>query len=382
MIGVKYSKFKLILTFLRDLDRRLNVYYLITNRILYLNELRENMGVTIKEIAAVAKVSTATVSLALNNKAGISKATRQKILKIAQSLNEERDKQSTFAQITKGSLRFLKIIKHGHVLSRDHEVFISRYIDGSEQEARANGYNLEINVFKMPDIREIIAHIKDAPVEGLIVLGTELTDKDLKLFEHIDIPIVFIDANFDFKRFDFVDMNNMEAVFQIVNYFIEHNHQEIGLIRSPVDARNLELRYVGFQRALKYFGIPYNSKHVFTVDSTFDGAYNDMLKVLRKGTKLPTAIFSSNDLMAYASIKAFREMGIKVPEDVSIIGFDDLPMCAVMDPPLTSMRVSQRQIGQMAVQLILNRINQTFSAPSIKISIGGELVCRESVRTL
>jgi len=92
-------------------------------------ELREKMGVTIKEIAAVAKVSTATVSLALNNKPGISKATRQKILKIAQSLNEKRDKQSTFAQVIKGSIRFLKIVKHGHVLSRDHEVFISRYIE-------------------------------------------------------------------------------------------------------------------------------------------------------------------------------------------------------------------------------------------------------------
>jgi len=340
------------------------------------------MGITIREIAAVAKVSTATVSLALNNKPGISKATRQKILKIAQSLGEERDKQSTFAQIIKGSIRFLKIIKHGHVLSRDHEAFISRYIDGSEQEARANGYNLEINTFTMPDIREIIAHIKDASVEGLIVLATELTDKDLELFENIDVPMVCIDAMFDVNKFDFVDMNNMEAVFQIINYFIKHHHQEIGLIRSPVDAINLELRYLGFQRALKYFGIPYNNKYVFTIDSTFDGAYNDILKILKKGTKLPTAIFSSNDLMAYACIKAFREMGIKVPDDVSIIGFDDLPMCAVMDPPLTTMKVSQRQIGQMAIRLILDRINRTFSVPSIKISIGGELIPRESVKAL
>jgi LacI family transcriptional regulator len=340
------------------------------------------MNITIKEIAAIAKVSPATVSLALNNKPGIREATRQKIRKIAQTLEDERNKQHAFTRITKGSIRFLKIVKHGQVLNRDHEVFISRYIDGMEQEARANGYNLEINTFKTPDVRETIAHLKDASIDGLIVLGTEFNDRDFGPFESLDIPIGILDTNFDFKNFDFVDMDNIEAVFQIIHHFIEHNHQEIGFIKSPVEVRNFELRYLGFQRALNYFEIPYNNKYVFSVNSTFDGAYHDMLQILKKGPKLPTALFSSNDLIAYACIKAFKEMGIMVPDDVSIIGFDDLPMSAMMDPPLTTMKVSQRQIGQMAIRLILGRIDCSFSAPTIKINIGGELISRKSVKTL
>lgn len=340
------------------------------------------MNITIKEIAAIAKVSNATVSLALNNKPGVSQVTRQRILKIAQTLKDERNKQQAFTQVTKGSIRFLKIVKHAQVLNRDHEMFISRYIDGMEQEARQNGYNLEINTFKTSDIHEIVPYIKDAQIDGGIILGTEFNSRDLEAFENIDIPLGFIDTRFDSKRFDFVDMDNIQAVFQIINHFIEHNHQEIGCIRSSVEARNFELRYIGFQEALKYFGIPYKSHYIFSVNSTFDGAYHDMLQILKKGAELPTALFSSNDLIAYACIKAFKEMGVKVPEDVSIIGFDDLPMSIMMDPPLTTMKVSQRQIGQMAIQLLIGRINHSFTAPTIKINIGGQLICRKSVKTL
>ncbi len=340
------------------------------------------MNIKIKDIAQRANVSSATVSLALNNKPGISKATRQKILRIARSLRDERDKQHRFTQAGRGAIRFLKIVKHGQILNRDHEVFISRYIDALEQEARQHGYNLEINTFNTSDIHETIAHIKDAAIDGLIVLGTELETKDLKPFEHIDIPIGFIDTRFNFKQFDFVDMDNIQAVSQIVQHFIDHQHREIGFIGSSENARNFELRHVGFQEALKYFGLPYERTRIFFVSSTFDGAYADMLEMLKKGVKFPSALFCANDLIAYGCIKAFKEMDVNVPEDVSIIGFDDLPMSAMMDPPLTTMKVSQRQIGRMAIQLLLERIHGGFNAPTIKISIGGRLICRKSVRTI
>lgn len=340
------------------------------------------MNIKIKEIAEKANVSQATVSLALNNKPGISKATRQRILEIAQTLRDERHKQSLLTQQAKGSIRFLKIVKHGQVLNRDHEVFISRYIDGLEQEARQNGYNLEINTFATIDVRETLLYIKDASIDGLIVLGTELGAQDLEAFEHIPIPVGFIDTSFDFQRFDFVDMDNIQAVFQIIQHFIKYQHREIGFIHSPVDVRNFALRCVGFRKALKHFGIPVEQKYIFSVNSTFDGAYHDMRHILQKGVKLPTALFSSNDLMAYACIKALKEQGVQVPEEVSVIGFDDLPMSTMMDPPLTTMKVSQRQIGQMAIRLLLGRLDGSLSAPTIKINIGGQLIARNSVKML
>ncbi len=261
-------------------------------------------------------------------------------------------------------------------------MFISRYIDALEQEARQNGYNLEINTFQTSDIHEAIAHIKDANIEGLIVLGTELEGSDLEPFERIDIPLGFIDTRFNFKKFDFVDMDNIQAASQIVQHFIEHGHKNIGFIGSSEHARNFKLRHLGFQEALKFFGIPHEEMYTFFVSSTFDGAYRDMLDILKKGAKLPSAIFCVNDLIAYGCIKALKEINMRVPDDVSVIGFDDLPMSAMMDPPLTTLKVSQRQIGRMAIQLLLERIYDDITAPTIKISIGGRLICRKSVKSL
>jgi DNA-binding LacI/PurR family transcriptional regulator len=337
------------------------------------------MNVRIKEIAEAANVSTATVSLALNNKPGISEATRDKILQISEQLRQDKRKLHSISAKKTGTIKFLKIFSHGHVLSSDHESFIFRYIDGAEQEARENGFNLDITSTTISDLDNTIKLINNSPINGLIVLATELTDKDLTSFESLNAPVVFIDAILKHKCFDFVDMNNTEAVYQIVKYFSDHNHGKIGMIQSQVEAKNLELRSEEFPKALDYYGIQYNPEFVYTIDSTFEGAYKDMVSILQTKPQLPTAIFSTNDLMAYASIKALREFGVKVPEDISIIGFDDQPICTVMDPQLTTMKISQRQIGKMAVRLLKNRISSIFDAPSIQISISGELIQRNSV---
>jgi LacI family transcriptional regulator len=336
---------------------------------------------TIKEIAQVAKVSIATVSLVLNHKPGVSDTTRQKVLEITKSINPELF-QKKMKTIRTGSVRFLKIVKHGHVLNRDHNTFISSYIDGLQLEARNNGFNLEVNTYNASDIRDILKQTEDSTLDGVVILGTELDEDDLKVFKVIEKPVVVIDTSFDFLHFDFVDMNNAEAVFHIVNYFLQNGHREIGHITSPVSIRNFELRYLAFHDALRYYNLPYQKRYIYSVDSTFDGAYNDMLDILNKKNKVPPALFVTNDIISYGCIKALKEKGFKVPEDISIIGFDNLPLCAVMEPPLTTMNVSKRQIGKMAMRMIINRINNDFSAPAFKISISGELIHRNSVKNL
>ena len=339
------------------------------------------MRYNIKKIAEIAGVSPATVSLALNNKPGISTSTREKILQIFYSLKNEQDPRKDFGQTIKGSVRFLKIIKHGHIVNRDHDLFIASYIDGLEHEAHLNGYRLEINNMHAADIPSFVAHLKGTKIHGLIVLGTELAESDLAVFESLDLPVVIIDTTYDFLKLDFVDMNNEEAVYDIIRYFGEHRHREIGLIRSDTEARNFDLRTKIFPAALKYHALPFDPSFMFTIDSTFNGAYEGMLQYLKKGKKLPTAIFSSNDLMASACMKAFKEHKIRVPDDVSIVGFDNLPICEILDPPLTTMSVSKKQIGQWAIKLIIDR-KRNPDRPFIKCSVGGTLIERGSVRML
>jgi LacI family transcriptional regulator len=192
-----------------------------------------------------------------------------------------------------------------------------------------------------------------------------------------------IDTTYDFIKLDFVDMNNGEALYQIIRYFRDNNHRDIGMIwGEDVQARNFELRRLNFEQALRYYDLPFNPKNIITVDSTFNEAYQGVLQHLKKGGKLPTALFSANDLIASACIKAFKEFGIRVPEDVSIIGFDNLPMCEMLDPPLTTMRVSKQQIGEIAMELLVKRVNARPGTPMLKVSVGGELIIRKSVHCL
>ena len=336
-----------------------------------------------KDIAKLANVSVATVSLTLNNKPGVSEATRQRILDIVNSVSEKSQAQYALARFKKGAIRFVRIVKHGRTLNRDHDVFISSYLEGLENEARLSRYNLEVSTFKTHDVTTISELFNDLSIDGFIVLGTELNLEDIIALSGVESPIVFIDTYYDFQESDFVDMNNIQEVFQIVKYFYDRGHRRIGMVGSDVEVKNFELRQVGFEKALKHFNLPYDSNSMFKVDSTYAGAYQDMLGHLKRAHRLPTALFVVNDITAYGCIKALKEKGVGVPEDVSIIGFDDLPMSALMDPPLTTMKVSNKRIGRYAMRLMIERIGKkNGTATGTKVTIGGELVERQSVRNL
>jgi DNA-binding LacI/PurR family transcriptional regulator len=338
-------------------------------------------NIKIKDVAKVAHVSTATVSLVLNNKPGVSETTRQKILQITQSLINSTPNQLIPNGDVAKTIRFLKVIKHGHVLNHDHNVFIASYLDGLEAEARSKGYNLEVTTLETSKSAAINAALYPANFQGLIVLGTELTEQDMGVFEPLNTPMVFIDTEYEHLPFNFVDMNNLEAANQIVKYLIENGHSQIGLIKTPVETGNFRLREQGFYNALQYYQIPLNRSYIFEVDSTFDGAYQNMLQLLKKKPSLPTAFMASNDIIAYGCIKALKEFGFQVPEDISIIGLDDLPLSALMEPPLTTMKISKKHIGRTAMKLLLEKVENN-AAVSTKIIIGSELVVRNSVKCL
>ena len=130
---------------------------------------------------------------------------------------------------------------------------------------------------------------------------------------------------------------------------------------------------------MRAFGLDFNAKDIVTVDSTYEGAYKDMLNKLQGGLKVPECYVCTNDIITYGCIKALRESNFSIPQDVSIVGFDNLPMSLTMDPALTTVDVSKRKIGQFAIQL-LNEINiSTETQPPVKILVGANLVVRDSV---
>lgn len=337
--------------------------------------------VRVKDIAKLAEVSPAAVSIALNNKPGVGPHTRERIIGIARKLGHSGPKQP----VTKAAAEqicFLHIARHGHAVNRDHDVFIADYIEGLGQGARLEGLTMGVTTFRATPIETILQSASSMDAAGFVVLGTELSEAEVSAFSRLDRPVVFIDTWYDFLPFDFVDMNNEDSVYSIVSDFAGKGHRSIGMVKGTIETRNFKLREEGFIESLDRLGLEYNPELTFSVDSTFHGATADMRAILKSGRRLPTALFCANDIIACGCIGAFRQEGIRVPEEVSIIGFDDLPLSAVADPPLTTMQVSKARIGRMAVQLLATRMQTESGSPPVKVLIGGSIVERLSVRNL
>ena len=337
------------------------------------------MSSTVKDVARLAGVSPTTVSLVMNGKSGISQETRARVMQAAESLRYVQRGVRAAKSSGSGTLRFLKIAKHGHTVNRDHNTFISDYIDGMSREASASGYKLEIVSFEGESVESIVASLSGTQVDGLIVLGTELTQRDIQLLQALPTPLVVIDSFFDVLECNFVNMNNKDAVYKIITYFVERGFKNIGFIASNVQTVNFQLRKEAFIEGMKAFGLSFSNRDIVTVDSTYDGAYQDMLGKLHNGLVVPQCYFCTNDIITYGCIKALREFNMSIPQDISVIGFDNLPMSSTMEPPLTTIDVSKTKIGYLAIRLLDELINADDKQPAVKILVGANLVARGSV---
>ena len=339
------------------------------------------MSPTIKDIAKLADVSPATVSLVLNGKGEISAKTRARVQTAASSLKYARRGSKNVKAAGLKTLRFLKIATHGRTVNRDHNVFISDYIDGMSHQAGLSGYQLEVVNHEEQSADDIAASLAGSALSGLIVLGTELGKADIQRLQRVGVPLVVIDAYHDGLECDFVNMNNKDALHQILFHLVERGFRHVGFIASDVRTVNFQLRHEAFSEFMKTFGLSFGPLDIVTVDSTFDGAYQDMAGKLRGGLMLPECYVSTNDIITFGCIKAFREFNLRIPQDLSIVGFDNLPMSAAMDPPLTTIDVSKRKIGSLAISLLDEQIRSTEKQPAIKILVGANLITRDSVVT-
>ncbi|MDR1618799.1 MAG: substrate-binding domain-containing protein, partial [Treponema sp.] len=263
-----------------------------------------------------------------------------------------------------------------------HNAFITEYMEGIETVTKLRKYKLEVSFFNKVPIEDIVAAQRGGNADGFIVLGTELLAHELDLFNELSRPIVFIDTYFPLAAYDCVDMDNIDGVFRSIQHLYRSGHRSIGLVKSSYETRNFKVRETGFREAMEYFSLPVQENFIVGVDPAFDNSVNDMNRFLDKHKNLPTAFFCMNDIIAYGCIRALRDHGKKIPGDISVIGFDDLPSSSYTDPPLTSIRVSTRQIGQRAMERLAERIAGMSGNKPETILIAGNLIERGSVKTL
>lgn len=336
------------------------------------------MKTIMQDIARLAGVSPGTVSNALNNRKGVGKETKERILKIAEELGYDRNTEKEESKV----IRFIIFKKHGYVVS--DTPFFSALIEGIERECRSLGFELLVShiIYGEHNHEEIQEIIKQEQVAGVLLLATEMDESDLVSFRNLSVPVLLLDSYFIDEPFDQVLINNLKGARQVVKYLVESGHSQIGCLGSSKLIKNFEYRYEGYESALRDSGISVNKDYNLFLEPTLEGAYRDMKAILDSNeVKLPTAYFAFNDIIALGAMRAMKESNIKVPEQVSVIGFDDIPFSEISSPRLTTVRVFKQHLGRTAVKRLLQKINEDDKL-RLKIEVDTELIERESVRKL
>jgi LacI family transcriptional regulator len=332
------------------------------------------MKVNIRKISEVTGFSPATVSNALNHKKGVNAETAAKIWETARELGYAAD-----SKITK--VKFVMYKKRGYVV--EDTPFFPLMIAGVEEECRALGLDMTLcNLDRRAEnFNEVFHEICAEKGAALILLGTEIEDEDIDLIRSLPDPFVVIDYWKEDMTFDAVLINNADSARMATEYLARNGHTKIGYLKGEFRIKPFRSRYVGYQTALKKAGLKEDPNYTVSLSCNMDGAYQDMKAYLKKKPKLPTAFFADNDIIALGAMKAMWEEGIRIPEDVSVVGFDDLSYSSISNPPLTTLRVPKQDMGKVAVRRLRDMLADN-GALHLKTQVCTEFVERSSVKKL
>jgi LacI family transcriptional regulator len=330
---------------------------------------------TLKDVAAKAQVSLATVSYVMNNKGNISEATRLKVLKAAEELNY---KPSNIVKEDKRDQ--VKVI--GTVTSHIIGPFHGEFLAGIEENAKQNGYHFMAfttsgNAYYERYIQYIF---KERKPSGAVVLNYNITDQTLIKYSSKDFPIVVADSReLDSEYIWNVMVDNVMGGYQATKYLLDCGHREIAFMGGSIAIYEVHMRYKGYCDALRERGLNPEKQLYCQGNHTKSGGYNTA-RMLIAQNQVPQAMFCANDEMAIGVIEACMEAGIRIPEDISIIGFDDIELASYVKPALTTVRQPVEELARAAVQTLIMAMHGNNPVKLMKLPT--ELVIRESVKRL
>lgn len=334
-----------------------------------------NQRATIIDVAKKAGVSIQTVSRVINNRHDVSPETRERILVTIKELNYQ-----PFAYAR--GLAANRTYTLGLVTADFSDFWFSHVVTGAEKEASEHGYcfmlgNSTCEPENEPKFLELLTQRR---VEGVLFVRANCENEyeHLLRLKEFKVPVVTTGHYLPDVGLAMVDVDNISGGRKATDYLIELGHTRIAMITGPSNWKSVVDRHNGYVQAMQAAGIPVDPELVLGDTWLHRNGYENTKLLLEKGKQF-SAIFAHNDRIARGAIHALYEAGLRVPEDVSVIGYDDIPEAEYSDPPLTTIRQPMDEIGQAATRLLIQMIEDSSVAPE-QIMFDTTLVIRSSCR--
>lgn len=324
--------------------------------------------VTIKDVAREAGVAVSTVSNALNGSELVTEDTRKKILEIAQKMNYVPNRNGKFLKMrSTHTLCFITSSISGE--------YFYKLIDTINNECNRIDYDLEIIISQSRET--IMNHILGGRFDGyFLFVGGRVSDEELSLMQSGQISAVMLDRSYNSEKISSVVFDSFRAGYEVTKYLINLGHKRIGFMDAAADNYDCVQRKAGYKKALSDYRLSFCSEDVILGHFNEIMSYAAMLaqgQIFKKD--LATAYVAGNDLSAIGTIKALQELGYRVPEQISVVGFDDIEIARYFTPALTTIKNPIEDQGRMAVELMMDLLHDL---PGTNRMLSGNLVPRSS----
>jgi len=330
-------------------------------------------SVNLEEIAKLSGVSRSTVSRVINNHPRVNPKTRERVYEVIQRLDYH--PSAAARRLAGGRTNILGLVIPMGVPRLFTDPFFPLLIQGVSQACSAHDHSVMLWVAEPEYERRTIRQVlQNKMIDGVIIASAILDDPLLEALMEGDLPFILVGRHPAAPQVSYVDVDNFNSSREVVTYLLRLGYQRIGTISGPQNMIAGLDRLEGYKAALRQWGVPVDPDFTVEGDFTEDGGYNAMQRLLPHH---PQALFCASDAMAIGAMRALREASLRVPENVAVASFDDLPFSAHSEPPLTTVRQPIQRLGAVAVETLMEIIAHPEAPPRCVI-LPTELVIRAS----
>ncbi|WP_129691375.1 LacI family DNA-binding transcriptional regulator [Gottfriedia acidiceleris] len=338
------------------------------------------MGPTIYDIARVANVSKSTVSRVLNNKDNISEESRIRVMKAIEELNYQPNKLAR--ALTSSGFDAILVMSRSTKTTAGN-TFFSEIIHSISTRSEVENFDVIIQTSKnsKDELNKCIEKIRGKMIKGILMLSSPANEDFFKELDKYKIPVVVIGrVEGNYQHIYSVDTDNFNDSYQLVQHLINQGHTDIACLHSSLDYHVSIDRLEGYKKCLIDNGIPLRPDRIIDSGYTMERAY-EVSESLLKSKDLPTAIFAIDDLKVIGLYNTTAKLGISIPKDVSVIGYNNGIFSPLFSPPLTGIEIPVMKLGEIATDLLFKRI-KNIPKKSEHIIVPTKLVERKSVAKL